>query len=171
MARHYVIAVSTIAACLVGALLGFAEDKKEAEEGERSVKQAEVPAAALAGLKKIAGNASITEFAEEVEHGHKFYEGSWKGPDGKVDTLVTEAGDVVEIEESLPSAKIPAAVRAAAEKEAGQGATFERKTLYLYEIHFKKDGKNQERVFTADARAYNESGQATEKNEDSGTEK
>ena len=69
-----------------------------------------MPAAALEGLKKIAGNASITEFAEEVEHGHKFYEGSWKGPDGNVDTLVTETGDVVEIEESLPSAKIPAPV-------------------------------------------------------------
>lgn len=171
MARHYVMAASTIAACLVGALLGVAEDKKAGEEGERSVKQADVPANALAGLKKIAGDASITEFAEEIEHGHKFYEGSWKGPDGKVDTLVTEAGDVVEIEESLPSAKIPAAVCAAAEKVAGNGATFERKTLYLYEIHFKKDGKNQERVFTADAREYKENGQASKGNEDDGAEK
>ncbi len=88
-----------------------------------------------------------------------------------VDALVTESGDVVEIEESLPPARIPAAVRAAAEKRAGKDAKFERKTLYLYEIHFKKNGKNQELIVTADARPYHEDIQQNEKKEDSDSDK
>ncbi len=59
-------------------------------EQERKVKENEVPAAALATLKKLAGSATITEFAEEIEHGGKFYEGSWKAADGQVDALVSE---------------------------------------------------------------------------------
>src|SRR5262245_37891783 len=79
------------------------EDKKSdgAQEQEREVKEADVPAAALNALKKQAAGAAITEFSEEIEHGHKFYEGSYKSATGnKVDVLVTEAGDLVEVEES-----------------------------------------------------------------------
>ena len=151
--------------CLCCALFVFADDvdKRDAQNSERSVKQAEVPARALAGLKKVAGDATLTEFAEEVEHGHKFYDGSFKGPDGNVDVLVTEAGDVVEVEESIPIGKAPEAVRLAAEQQAGKIATYERKTLYLYEIHFEKDGKERELVFTTDARPYLEKDGSAEK--------
>jgi hypothetical protein len=136
--------------------LVFADDERAAQDGEREVKQADVPAKALVGLKKVAGEATFTEFAEEVEHGHKFYEGSFKGPDGNVDVLVTEAGDLVEVEESIPAAKAPEAVRMAAQQQAEKGATFERKTLYLYEVHFKKNGKDNELIFTTDGRPYSE---------------
>ena len=111
-----VTSVMALVAVLFGGWLVWAQEKKASEEQERTVKENEVPAAALAALKKLAGSATITEFAEEIEHGHKFYEGSWKGPDGNVDALVTESGDVVEIEESIPADKVPAGVRAASEK-------------------------------------------------------
>lgn len=148
--------IGSVAFCLLGALLVSADDKSDSQDGERSVEQSDVPASALDGLKKVAGDATLTAFAEEVEQGHKFYEGSFKAQDGSVDVLVTEAGDVVEVEESILATKAPNAVRAAVERQAGTGATFERKTLYLYEIHFKKDGKEQELIFTADARPYSE---------------
>jgi len=153
-------ALATVSLLLVGGLLVWAQEKKGAPPHEREVTEAEVPPAALAALKKLAGAAAFTEFAEEVEHGRKFYEGSWKGPDGNVDAVVTPTGDVVEIEEILPPEKIPAGVRAATEQEAGKGTavTFERKTLYLYEVHFKKDGKGREMMFTADGRRYHEEG-------------
>ena len=153
-------ALATVSLVLVGGLLVWAQEKMQNQEQEREVKEAEVPAPALAALKKLAGAATITEFAEEVEHGHKFYEGSWKGPDGNVDAVVTPTGDVVEIEEIMPPEKIPAGVRAATEQEAGKGTavSFERKTLYLYEIHFKKDGKGREMIFTTDGRRYHEEG-------------
>lgn len=144
-----------------GLMVATAQDKKAARESERKVKESDMPAGALAALKKLAAGVPITEFAEEIEHGGKYYEGSWKGPDGNVDGLVTEAGDVVEIEESIAADKAPAGVRSAAEKEAGKDGkiTWERKTVYLYEIHFKKDGKGRELVFSADGRRFEEAGQ------------
>ncbi len=151
------IALSGLALAAAATLAVRAQDKKPPlPEQERAVKEAEVPAAALAALKTLAGSAPLTEFAEEIEYGHKFYEGSWKGPDGNVDGLVTEFGDVVELEESVPADKVPAAVRAAVEKEAGKDAkvSFERKTLTLYEVHFRKDGKGREMMYTPDARRY-----------------
>jgi len=150
--------MAAVAAVLIGGMMVWSQepkkDKQDEGEQERVVKESEVPAAALAALKKLAGSASITEFAEEIEHGAKFFEGSWKGPDGNVDGLVTESGTVVEIEESIPTEKVPAAVRAAAAKGVGEGTkiSFERKTMYLYEIHFDKDGKEGEMLFTPDGR-------------------
>jgi hypothetical protein len=155
---------------LVGGLFAYAQNQPPPKEQERSVKEAEVPAAALAALKKLAGGAAFTEFAEEIEHGHTFYEGSWKGPDGNVDALVTAAGDVVEIEEIIPAEKVPGAVREMAAKEAGKDAkvTYERKTLYLYEIKFKKDGKGREMLFTADGRRTHEEDDGDEDEEEEG---
>lgn len=151
---------------LTGGVFVWAQDKADksakpaAAEQEREVKESEVPAAALAALKKLAGDAPLTEFAEEVEHGITYYEGSWKGPDGNVDALVTAAGDVVEIEASIPAELAPATIRALAEKEAGKDAkvSYEKKTLVLYEIHFKKEGKGREMIFAPDGRRYHEDG-------------
>jgi len=150
-------AAAAASVCLVCGVLVFAQNKKQ-EEWERKVKESEVPPPALAALKKLAAGATITEFAEEFEHGHKFYEGSWKGPDGHVDGLVTEAGDIVEIEESIAPEKVPSAVRAEFQKLAGKDARIgiERKTFFVYEGHFKKDGKGHEVILTPDGRPYHE---------------
>jgi hypothetical protein len=162
------IAATAVCAAFVGGYVVRAQDKGAPAASERKVKEAEVPAAALAALKKQAGGAAITEFAEEIEHGGKFYEGSWKGPDGAVDVLVTQAGDLVEIEESVPADKVPAAVRAALEKSAGKdsGATWERKTYIAYEAHYKKDGKGQETLFLPDGRTHSEEDEKGEGDKD-----
>jgi uncharacterized membrane protein YkoI len=125
------------------------------EEQERAIKEAEVPPAALEALQKLAGGAKFTEFAEEIEHGRKFYEGSWKNTDGKnVDALVTAAGDLVEMEEEVAAAVVPAVVMTAAKQAAGQdGKVFcEKKTLILYEVKYRQDGKVHEVLYTADGR-------------------
>lgn len=153
-----VAAAFALLGALAGTALVAAQEKKAGQDYEKKVKESDVPPAALAALKKLAEGAAFTEFAEEVEHGHKFYEGSWKGPDGNVDGLVSEAGDIVELEESIAPEKAPTGARTAAEREAGKDAKprWERKTIYLYEIHFKKDGKGREVIFTADGRRFNE---------------
>lgn len=142
----------------VATLVGWAQDKKQPVEQEREIKEAEVPKAALDALKKLADKAAITEFAEEIEHGHKFYEGSWKGAAGNVDALVTDTGDIVEIEEVIPTDKVPAAARAEVEKAAGKDAKlmWEKKTVVMYEVHFKKDGKGHEMILTPDGRRIEE---------------
>jgi len=169
MARRLRLGLTTAATiCLVCGWLALAKDTDPNEESERKVKESEVPAVALEALRTLAAGAPFTEFAEEVEHGHKFYEGSWKGKDGNVDGLVTETGDVVEIEEMLPAASAPAAVRAELSKAAGQDATFEieRKTLFVYEGHFTKAGKTVEMLLTPDGRPYHEEGHGGDHDED-----
>ena len=132
-----------------------AVNKAKGEEIERKVTEAEVPAAALKALKKLAGDAKITEFAEEIEYGHTFYEGSWKGRSGEdVDVLVTKAGDLVEIEEKIPTDKVPAAALKAARKLAGKKAqvSCEKKTMILYEVKFTKGQARHEVLLTPDGR-------------------
>ncbi len=171
MIRTKHVAVATVVGgMLTGGLLVWAQEKKAPVEQERQVKEAEVPKAALDALKKLAGAAAITEFAEEIEHGNKFYEGSWKGPGGNVDALVTEAGDLVEIEEVVSVDKVPAKTRAEAEKEAGKDAKleWEKKTIVMYEVHFKKEGKGRELVLTPDGRRIQEEQEEADKDEDDG---
>lgn len=131
----------------------------EEKEVERKVTEAEVPAAALAALKKLAAGAEITEFTEEIEHGSTFYEGSWKNPAGaNVDVLVTPTGDLVEIEEQVSNDKVPAAVLKAAQKAAGKNTTlaFEKKTMILYEVKFQKGDVGHELLLTPDGRRVEE---------------
>jgi hypothetical protein len=136
-----------------------AAKKLETAESEREVTEAHVPAAALAMLKKLAAGAQITTFAEEVEHGSTFYEGSWKAPTGRnMDVLVTPTGDLVNIEEKITIDQVPAAVRKAARKQAGMNASlkFEKKTMILYEAKFKKAEKKRELLLTPDGRCFKE---------------
>ncbi len=128
----------------------------KAEEQERAVTEAEVPAAALAALKKLAGDAKLTEFSEEIEHGRKFYEGSWKTATGThLDALLTAAGDLVEIEEEVKADQVPSAVLAAAKELAGTDGGFfcEKKTVILYEVKFRKGEERHEVLYTPDGRA------------------
>ncbi len=131
----------------------------EMGESERQVTKAEVPAIVLAALKKQAGGAQITEFAEEIEYGHTFYEGSWKSPDGRnIDCLVTSSGDLVEIEEEVQTGKVPAAVLKEVRKAAGEDTklAFEKKTMILYEVKFQKGEGRYELLLTPDGRCVEE---------------
>jgi len=171
MTRHATwLTVFGLAIISTAGFVAWAQEKNKVEEQERQVKEAEVPKPALDALKKLADKATFTEFAEEIEHGHKFYEGSWKGPNGNVDALVTEAGDLVEIEEIISGEKVPAPVRAESEKAAGKDnkVTFEKKTVVMYEIHFKKEGTTQEMIFTPDGRRFLEQGDDKQDKDDDG---
>ena len=124
-----------------------------------AVAEKEVPAAALATLKKLARGAKITEFAEEIEHGHTFYEGSWKAPSGgKMDVLVTASGDLVEIEEQVSAEQVPAAVLAAARTAAGSATRWEvvAPTWFVYEVEVRKGDAWHELLLTADGRCLEE---------------
>lgn len=136
------------------------EDENEGKgEVERKVKEAKVPKAAMATLKKLADGAKITEFAEEIEFGHTFYEGSWKSRSGaKMDVLVTQTGDLVEIEQQVDIDKVPRAALKMARKAAGKDAelAFEKKTMILYEVKFRKGDSRHELLLTPDGRRVEE---------------
>jgi len=161
--RHWKLVAVMV---LVGAVLctaAYAKKSKRSSkaqaaktgEVERKVKEAQVPKAALKTLKKMARGAKITEFAEEIEQGHTFYEGSWKTRSGaNMDVLVTKAGALVEIEQQMDIKKVPAAVLKAARKAAGKDAELacEKKTMILYEIKFSKNGGLHELLLAPDGR-------------------
>ncbi len=157
--KFNLLAAVIFVAALLSLTAAAQRDKEKAGESERKVTEAEVPKAALNALVKMAGKAEITEFAEEIEYGSTFYEGSWKNKAGaNVDVLVTKTGAVVEIEESIAAEKLPAAVLKAARKLAGENAdlTCEKKTMYLYEVKFSKDGAGHEVLLTPDGRTAEE---------------
>ncbi len=144
-----VIAIATLAAVLSCGILVLAQNAAAGND-ERKLTEKEVPPAALATLKKLAGAATITEFEEETEFGHKCYEAVWKGPGGEIEAEVTADGELIELEEDITADQVPAAVKAAAEKEAGKDAkiTYTRVTIHGYEVEFKKDGKGKEMTLT-----------------------
>ncbi|MHC4602437.1 MAG: hypothetical protein ACYS6W_03785 [Planctomycetota bacterium] len=162
--RHWkLVAVMVLVGAMLCAGAYAKKSKKKAKrasavkggEVERKVTKSEVPKAALATLKKLARGAKITEYAEEIEFGHTFYEGSWKARSGaNVDVLVTKAGALVEIEERVDTDKVPKAVSKMARKAAGKGAqlAFEKKTMILYEIKFRKGDSRHELLLTPDGR-------------------
>ncbi len=161
--RHFkslAIVLLLLAIMLSVAGCAAAGQAKKPAETERKVTAAEVPKPALAAIKKRSRKAEITEFAEEIEHGHTFYEGSWKNKrTGKnIDMLVTKAGAVVEIEEELGIKAVPKAVFNAARQAAGKNVklAFEKKTMILYEVKFTKDGKRYELLLTPDGRTIEE---------------
>ena len=139
---------------------GSGEERGEhAREGqsqhERQVTQSQVPAKALAALKKLADGAKFTGFAEEVEYGCTFYEGSWKTPSGaNMDVLVTPAGALVEIEKQIDATQVPAEVLKVVRKAAGKdtGLMFEKKTTIQYEVKFGKGEHRHEMLLTPDGR-------------------
>jgi hypothetical protein len=159
--RDWTLVIAVGAALCAAALAEKGEKKSSAEaiETEREVTEAEVPAAALATLRKLAAGAEITEYAEESEEGHVFYEASWETASGaKVDVLVARTGALVEIEESVDSSQVPAAVRELARKSAGRSVplVFEKKTTILYEVKFEDDDGLHELLLTPDGRCIEE---------------
>lgn len=167
--RQMIIACTCVIATVLLCVSALAQPAgKEHEEKERKVKESEVPAAAMAGLKKASGQDKFDQIEEEIEDGHKFYEGQWKGPNGRIEALVTEFGDLVEIEEHVSPDKVPAAVRVAAEKDSGKDATvmWEKKTAFTYEVHFKKGGKHHEMLFAPTGAQVHEDGDNGESKKD-----
>lgn len=174
--HNRMVTLMTTLALISGAAVSLAliqqppkpEGPEEPEDHETAIAENQVPAEALAALKKLAAGTAITKFAKETEHGHTFYEGSWKGAHGEVDAIVTETGDLTVIEEVVPHEQVPTAARVIFEKVAGKGTatTIEKKSMILYEAHWTADGKNHELVLTPDGRPFVEVSEGAPKEED-----
>lgn len=162
---HYMLGAVIV---LAAGLVGFARNRDEPGEGERRVKESAVPPRALATLKKLARGEKIRQFEEETENGQTYYEGSWKTTGGKVDVLVTAAGDLVEVEETVPQSEVPKPVLEQVRRTAGPGTKlhFEKKTLTLYEVHYQQGGRQHEVLFSPDGRIQKEGEDSADEEDD-----
>jgi hypothetical protein len=109
-----------------------------------------IPEAAAAALRRAAGGAAI----EEVEREGDLYEGRWQVDGLAREAEVTASGELMELEEEVPSDQVPAQVRAMAivKLPNAQSIRFSRLMRGKFEAEAIIDGIEREIVMTADGR-------------------
>lgn len=139
-----------------GTLLGREIEDEDDDEDDLTIDQ--VPAQARQALLKLAAGAKITKVEREREHGVLVFEAKWVKDGTAHEAEVTADGALIEIEETIPADKAPAAVRAAIAKHFGSKArvTVEKKMIVVYEAKAKIDGKEKELLIFPTGRVHEE---------------
>ena len=118
-----------------------------AEEEDKPVNFADLPAAVAKAIKAAAGDAKLGKVVLGDEDGTPAYETTWEAGGHKHEIAVAKDGTVLSQEEIIKLAEAPEAVRAAIAKEAGTNEVLEvekvlEKGKTHYEAEIKKgDGK------------------------------
>ena len=147
-----------ILAVLSAAAVSFSTARAEDEEAGQPIAPEQVPAAALAAIKKYAGEGKVEKILVEKHGAATVYEARIKGP-GKLvrEVAVTKDGRVNSEEKVIPLADVPEKVRAAMEAHAKGGKITEVIRIQeagatIYEAEFANNGKKTEVKFTADGK-------------------
>lgn len=148
------LAALAVAVLLTGASLTPAAPKRlqkdEAGEQESRVKMKDLPAAVQQTVREQSKGATIRGLSREVENGETNYEVELRVNGHNRDVLIDPNGAVVEVEEQVTLASLPAAVRTAIEQNAAGGrvslveSLTKGGTLMWYEAHVKKGRKSRE---------------------------
>ncbi len=128
------------------------------DEDDEQISIDKVPAKAREALLKHAQGAKFTEVEREKVRGVVFYEAEWMVDGREHEAKVTADGSLVELEEEVDAQSVPAAVRKAASKAFPKSAklTFEKKTIVLYEVEAKVDGKEREVLISPSGQVHDE---------------
>lgn len=94
---------------------------KEKELGGKKLQMKDLPPAVQKALKEQTMGATIVSISTEKEGGKIVYEVETKVDGHARDMLIDSTGKVIEIEEEVDMASLPAAVQAEAKKSLGQG--------------------------------------------------
>ena len=89
-----------------------------AEEGDKPVKFASLPAAVAKAIKAAAGDAKLTNIVLGDEDGTPAYEAAWTAGGHKHEIAVAKDGKVLCLEEIMTLKEAPEAVQVAITKEA-----------------------------------------------------
>ena len=141
-----------------------------AEEDDKPVSFANLPAAVATAIKEAAGDAKLESIVLGDEDGTPAYEATWNAGGHKHEIAVAKDGTVLCIEEIITLKEAPEAVQEAITKEAGSREVLEvekviakGKTVYEAEI---KEGKGKMTVtFTEAGKVLERENAATEKAE------
>ena len=123
---------------------------------DTKVKMEDLPAAVQNTVREQTKNATLAGLSTEIEKGKTTYEIETKVNGKSRDIVVDKTGAVLEVEEEVDLASIPAAAQAALRKKAGDGVIKRVETLtqgvkVSYEAAIKtKTGKNIEAGVNAD---------------------
>jgi len=145
-----------IAIAVVGGILAAPEvlaqrpDDDDADEHEVAVRRSDLPPAVQKTVDAEAAHATVKGFTREVENGQTLYEAELVVGGHARDVLMNEQGVVVEVEEQVPFAKLPAPVQSALKAKAGAGkisvveSLAKSGKLVAYEAHVVTKGKRSE---------------------------
>ena len=121
-----------------------------AQNSEKKIKMTDLPEAVRKTVQEQSKGATLRGLAKEVEDGKTFYEAELKVNGRNRDVLIDPTGAVVEIEEQVTLASLPANVKATIQKAAGKGkiliveSVTKNNTLEAYEAQISKAGKKSE---------------------------
>ena len=115
-------------------------------EQEQRVTRRDLPAAVARTVDAQARGATIRGYSREREHGQTFYEVALRVNGHSRDVLMDTTGTVVEVEEQVDIATLPAAVREGLIAAAGSGKlrsveSVTRGGQTAYEGHVNTNGK------------------------------
>jgi hypothetical protein len=139
--------VASLAVVLLGASCAIAQAKQETES---KVTMKDLPSPVQAKVKELSKGAVRRGLSKEVENGQTFYEVELRVNGRNRDALIDSAGKVVEIEEQVPLASLPPAVKSAIVKQAGIGkivfveSVSKENSVVAYKAHVKTAGKMSE---------------------------
>ncbi len=126
----------------LGALLGGGQ---LLAAGDRSGGIEKLPAAVRAAVAVLVGQNAVEEVDQGTTNGVLIHEVAWTADGQQHEAELTDTGDVVELEDSVPAAEVPAAVRAAAEQLIGAPATsYTRRMIVVFEASAMVDGQERE---------------------------
>jgi len=146
------LALITIAAALSSAS-SFAQDH------EKKITRAQLPAAVEKTVSSQTAGATIKGFNEEQEKGVTFYEAELLVGGHSKDILIDKDGNIVEVEEQVDFASLPAAVQSGLQAKAGKGklgkveSLTEHDKLVAYESTVTTAGKRTEIQVGPDGKA------------------
>ena len=150
--KHYpLLAAITLTVTAAGASLTTAAPRaRQGKDEEKRVAMKDLPAAVQKTVREQSRGATIRGLARETENGKTNYEVELRVNGHNKDVLIDPSGAVVEVEEQVTLASLPAAVRTAIEQNAGGGKIVEVESitegnvLTSYEAHVRKAGRSRE---------------------------
>jgi hypothetical protein len=146
------LALITIAAALSSAST-FAQDH------EKKITRADLPAAVEKTVSSKTSGATIKGFNQEEEKGETFYEAELMVSGHSKDILIDKDGNIVEVEEQVDFASLPAAVQSGLQAKAGKGklgkveSLTKHDKLVAYETTVRTAGKRTEIQVGPDGKA------------------
>jgi hypothetical protein len=128
-----------------------------ADQGEKKVQLKDLPAAVQATAKEESRGATVRGYTKEIENGKPEYEVETVINGMTKDIALDENGSVLEVEQQIELASLPAAAKAGLEKQAGQGKILKiesvtRGSNLSYEAVVMRGRKRSEVAITSDGK-------------------
>ena len=121
-----------------------------AQASERPVRMKDLPKAVQTTVQEQSKGATVRGLSKETDNGKIYYEVELKVNGHNKDVLIDSTGAVIEIEEEMAMASVPAAVKAELEKHIRGGkitmveSVTKNDAIVAYEVHVKTGRKHSE---------------------------